>query len=270
MDAQRKPLARSDSLVVEELGDEVLVYDLDDDNVHCLTPMVARVWRAADGLKGVDRLAAELDLTGDEVSQALTELERCRLIETAPTLSLAANENGGYSRRDFGLRVAKVAAATASAPLIVSIAAPTAAQAQTPCVDLPFTGNCGVCNQLTGSNTVCCCCHNPSPFICTDSPEECCALPGATHCTEGAGRPVICRNTARETSRESQSTLQTQQSSSPSSATSSGSPSTPTQPSAPAPSDPLAPAPEAPPATGTTTTTTTTTTGTETAAPPSP
>jgi hypothetical protein len=33
---QTKPLARKEGLVIQELPDEVLVYDLDRDRAHCL------------------------------------------------------------------------------------------------------------------------------------------------------------------------------------------------------------------------------------------
>ena len=43
------PCARSEDLIVEELGEELLVYDMKADRGHCLSPVAARVWRRCDG-----------------------------------------------------------------------------------------------------------------------------------------------------------------------------------------------------------------------------
>jgi Coenzyme PQQ synthesis protein D (PqqD) len=184
------PLARSQGLVIEELGDELLVYDLDSDGVHCLKPTAARVWRACDGTKSIEALAGELGLSSDEVHRALADLENSDLLLHPADVEVAGG-NGGYSRRDFGVRVTKVAVAAASAPLIVSIAAPTAAQALTPCIAIELTHGCGDCNQ-GGQRTDCCCClggddggkgKGNDPFACAASAEECAEM-GGTDCTE--------------------------------------------------------------------------------------
>jgi hypothetical protein len=155
-----KPLARSEHLIVEEIDDEVLVYDSSVDVAHCLTPDAARVWRACDGTRPIDSLAAELGLSAERVEDALGELERCNLLERAPTLA-----GGGHTRRELSLRVAKVGAAAAAVPLIVSVAAPTPAQAGTLKFCAAFSsGNCGGtsgpgagCQGTVG----CCCCTPP-------------------------------------------------------------------------------------------------------------
>ncbi|MGH2951623.1 MAG: PqqD family protein [Solirubrobacterales bacterium] len=182
-------------MIVEELGDELLVYDLDADNVHALTPIAARVWRACDGATDAPALAGALELSSEDVARAFAELDGSGLLVSLPGLD-GAGSNGGLSRRDFGLRVGKVAAAAASAPLIVSIAAPVAAHAQTPsaCAALPFTGSCGACNQ-GGTPTECCCCHgggagNP-PIGCAVDAVECCQsglFVNPSHCTEQGGQ----------------------------------------------------------------------------------
>jgi len=143
------PAARSDDLVVEEVGDELLVYDLRGDGAHCLGPAAARVWRACDGETTVAALETKLGLDADSVDSALHELEHCQLLAPVPDVS------GGITRRDFHLKVARTGAAAASVPFIVSLAVPAAAFA-TPTVTqcrAGFTGGCGDCS-LKG----CCCC----------------------------------------------------------------------------------------------------------------
>jgi hypothetical protein len=63
---------------------------------------------------------------------------------------------GGLTRREMTLNVAKVGAAAAAAPLIISVVAPSPAEAATPTVEqcrAGFTSGCGSCT-LSG----CCCC----------------------------------------------------------------------------------------------------------------
>ncbi len=197
MDETRLPNARDEGLVVEEVGDELLVYDMDRDHAHCLGPAAARVWRSCDGKTPATAIARRLGLEEPEVAHALDELARCQLL-AAP----AAQGDGfvvTHTRRDFGLRIAKVGAAVASAPLIVSIAAPSAAHALTPCASLPFAGSCGICNQ-GGRPTPCCCCHGEgggaAPTSCQDNAQACCCVggdpSGAHHCTEGNSVNTFC------------------------------------------------------------------------------
>jgi hypothetical protein len=113
-------LARSADVVLEELPDELLVYDLKRHRAHCLNRAAAAVFRACDGRRDLAALVAEAQKTlgpdADEelVHAALEELSRARLIEHAPARPV--------SRR-------KVLRALALAPAVLSILAPRAAQA---------------------------------------------------------------------------------------------------------------------------------------------
>ncbi len=140
-----KPLARADDLVVEELADELLIYDLKTDDAHCLGATAARVWRACDGDTTVATLESDLGLDADAVAKAVEDLERCSLLQ-APA---------GLTRRELNIKVTKAGVAAASIPFIVSIGVPAVAAA-TPTVAqcrAGFTNGCGDCT-LAG----CCCC----------------------------------------------------------------------------------------------------------------
>ena len=54
------PRARQDELVVEELQDETLVYDLKRHKARCLNHTAALVWRCCDGRTSVAEVAALL------------------------------------------------------------------------------------------------------------------------------------------------------------------------------------------------------------------
>lgn len=149
------PLARTDELIVEELDDEVLVYDQRTDRAHCLSGPVAKVWRACNGTTGRHELEAMLELDPETVARAIDELESCDLLDPGPAV--------GVTRRQATAKFAKVGAAAASAPLIYSIMAPTPALAasQAFCLSIGCVnstngtsqGGCGACH-----NCGCACC----------------------------------------------------------------------------------------------------------------
>ena len=151
-----RPLARSQDLIVEEVGDEVLVYDSNADTAHCLSPDAASVWRRCDGKTPIDGLTAQVDLSAERVESALSELERCELLEQPATPA-------GHTRRDLTLKVARISAAAAATPLIISVAAPTPAQAATRAFCAQFSsGNCGMETSGGCSGSVGCCCCTPT------------------------------------------------------------------------------------------------------------
>jgi hypothetical protein len=149
----RVPRARTEGLVIQELPDEVLVYDRDRDEAHCLNQTAALVWKYCDGETTVTNIAKRLEneLNTERVDEkivwyALDQLSKDHLLEenVVPPALL-----GGMSRREM-VRVLGVAAVVA-VPLVTSIVAPTPAQAAT-C--LPSGSACtasaqccsGVCN----------------------------------------------------------------------------------------------------------------------------
>lgn len=126
------PRMRAHGLVIDELPDEVLIYDLDRHEAHCLNRSAALVWRACDGHTAPDaiarKLTVELDAEFSEelVLHALGQLERFHLLEHTPT---ARARFAPLSRRQMVRRLGLAAAV--AVPLITSIVAPTAVQAAT-------------------------------------------------------------------------------------------------------------------------------------------
>jgi hypothetical protein len=127
------PRARCDGLVIQQLPEEVLIYDRERDKAHCLNQTAALVWKYCDGKTTVAnmarKLARDLDSTAiDEkvVWYALDQLSKDHLLEESlvPPAMLA-----GMTRREM-VRALGVAAIVA-VPLVTSIVAPTPAQAST-------------------------------------------------------------------------------------------------------------------------------------------
>lgn len=151
------PLARKEGLVVKELPEEMLVYDLERHKAHCLNPTAAMVWTACDGARGIPELARHVSAkVGSPIDEefvllALDQLGKARLMESAG----GRRQPSGISRRDL-LRKGVIAAAVAL-PLVTSIVAPTAYAANS-------------CNAL----------------LCSSTTNTCDPAPGC-HCNGGPG-----------------------------------------------------------------------------------
>lgn len=128
-----RPRARSEGLVVRELEEEVLVYDLERHRAVCLNGAAARVWRRCDGRTDAAGLARALGAetggpVGDEVVWlALEQLAREHLLCEAARRPSSVER---VTRRELIRRLGLAAAA--SLPLVTSIVAPTPAQAASP------------------------------------------------------------------------------------------------------------------------------------------
>lgn len=169
----RLPTARSEGLVIEELGEELLVYDLDVKDAHCLTAVAARVWSRCDGRTPPEGIARQLGVDIDEVVQALNELERCVLLAPSPVVA-----DSRLSRRDLGLKVTKVAVGVATVPLILSVAAPASAASASLialCAAIDVSTGCGNCNDGGTAGGPCCCCQpgGGSKKTCAAGQQDC-------------------------------------------------------------------------------------------------
>lgn len=164
-----KPRARRLGVVVQEVADETVVYDLERHEVHCLNPTAAAVWRLCDGRHDFAALAralpAKAGLPDDVeiVRLAVAELGRARLLED-PALREAASP----SRRRLLLRLG-----AAALPAIVTIASPTALQAATCRLTQPISPS--DCNNNRPGAAGCCCGNN-----------KICSAPGTSNGCSGA------------------------------------------------------------------------------------
>jgi hypothetical protein len=130
---QLVPEARKEGLVVQQMTDEVLVYDQKRHRAHCLNQTAALVWKHCDGKKTVKAVADEMSKqagkrVGEEVVRlAVDELAKSQLLEGSGARRWRGAE--GVSRREM-MKRAGIAAAVAL-PIVTSVVAPKAAQAAT-------------------------------------------------------------------------------------------------------------------------------------------
>ena len=145
-----KPVARKRELVVQESGEETLVYDLVSNRASCLNQTSALVWKHCDGSKTIGDIAIQLEsvtrakVSDDLVWLAVDQLSLNGLLETdVPSTELVA----GMSRRSFAKKVGLTS--MVALPLIASLVAPQAVHANSACV---AGGNC-TCDQPSNGRT---------------------------------------------------------------------------------------------------------------------
>ena len=139
------PRARRDDLLVEDIVDEILIYDLRSEQAHCLNGTAAAVWRACNGHTDISGLAAAtsaaIGASYDEhlVLLALEQLSERDLLDGPRVVA-----SPGLSRREL---MERVALSVLLLPLITTLSVPTPAMAQSCATMLPgpqgFQGPCG-------------------------------------------------------------------------------------------------------------------------------
>ena len=154
----QNPTARQTGLVIQEMPDEVLVYDLDSNKAHCLNQSAAFVWKSCDGNNSVADIVREFEKnTGGSVSEDFVWLAIDQLNENGLLKNNVAPRFQGQSRRQV-LKTIGLASMVAL-PVIASLVAPRSAMAAVSCncssaancanlVNCPSTVNCnanGVC-----------------------------------------------------------------------------------------------------------------------------
>ncbi len=145
-----KPLMRQERMVVRDVDDETLVYDLTNDTATCLNGLAAQVFRRCNGETEVAEIAEALDVDEKAVWLALHELDQKNFLS-------GKNEMPDYlATRRSRREVAATLGFGAAAAMVSSVLVPTPAQAQScvaqgdPC-NLNNPGAC--CSQACLSNS---------------------------------------------------------------------------------------------------------------------
>jgi len=118
------PKARSNDLLFEDVGSELVAYDTHNHKVHSLNPTAALVWKSCDGQKTMAQLAQTLaqelsiPINEDLVWATLAELDKADLLIKSSSI-----EQRMTRRQSFGWMAATLL------PAVVTLVAPTLAQA---------------------------------------------------------------------------------------------------------------------------------------------
>ncbi len=148
---QRLPRARHERLLVEELADETLVYDLDHNKAHCLNQSAALIWQHCDGKVTIKELASilerKLKTPVDEraIWHGLNQLAKFRLLDEPVAMPAGMVK---LTRRELVRRIGL----TVAVPLVISVIAPSASAALS-CVGVDCTGNPSICGAQCTCDT---------------------------------------------------------------------------------------------------------------------
>ncbi len=152
------PLLRTEQILVQEVGDELIIYDRKSCTSHCLNQIAARVWHYCNGHNTVEDIAKllekELELSPNQTSelgvakenvnsevlvwQALEEFERYQLLQEYIQPGAAS-----LSRRKAIKKAAIGGGVVLGAllPMIRSIVVPTPVMAKSPASPHPHKHN---------------------------------------------------------------------------------------------------------------------------------
>ena len=128
------PLLRTENLVVKELPNEILIYDLENNKAYCLNETARLIMNECNGVNSVDdsiiSLNRKLNTKLDEemIWMVINQFQEFNLIEKGYEIPVQTTK---VSRR----RILQTAAALGIAlPIVTSLVAPIAAHAQSGCI----------------------------------------------------------------------------------------------------------------------------------------
>lgn len=161
------PKARVNDIVVQELGKELLIYDLITNKAFSLNETSKIIYQSCDGETSFDELKRKhRELNDDMILLGVNELSQTNM--------LTQKFESGINRRTL---LQKAAISAMALPIIISLATPAAAQSQ----------SCLAQNQLCNLNDPGQCC---SKVCINDDPDPVC---GAPVCVQ-AGQPCDLGN----------------------------------------------------------------------------
>ena len=132
MNSSQVPVARKERLVIQEMPEEVLVYDLDTNKAHCLNQTAAFVWKSCNGRNSVAEITK---LVGDDSGSAVPEDLVWLAIDQLSEKNLLAKDLKadfkGSTRREVIKKIGL--AAVIGIPVVASLIAPTSVLAVNSC-----------------------------------------------------------------------------------------------------------------------------------------
>ena len=178
------PRVRIENIVLQNVANETLVYDIKSNRAHCLNESSALIWKMCDGKTSVSEMAAQLSkqlkavITEEYVSVAVDQLKRENLLDNADEIQSGYK---GLSRRDVIRRVGMTS--IIALPMISAVVAPSSVSAQS-CLAIGV--NVGGTIACPAGPTACSCATvigGPGAAACCTGvvvPDNCVPIPNTT------------------------------------------------------------------------------------------
>jgi hypothetical protein len=166
MKSGSNPLSRRDNIVIQELQDEILIYDLRKNKALCLNKTSAMIWQECDGTKSVAEISQtlgkklKLNIPQDLVWLAVEQFKTDNLLNNSQSVVTPFE---GLTRREVIRKIGF--ASMVMLPVISAIIAPTALQAQ--------SSACGPIGNCTSGQVTLCVCLPVTPVGSNINPAGC-------------------------------------------------------------------------------------------------
>lgn len=160
----KMPKTRNENIVVQEMENEILIYDLQTNKAFCLNETSAIIWQMCDGTRTVAEISQTLTkklkqpITEDVVWLALDGFKKDNLLEESEQFEINFN---GLSRRQVVRNIGL--ASLIMLPLVSSVVAPNAAMAASGPTNLAFLAPCSSPGECSSGN---CAAGPPNPPTC--------------------------------------------------------------------------------------------------------
>ncbi len=133
MTTHQKPKARDEDIVIQEVLDELLIYDKQRHQLYALNPIVAWLWQRLDGQADTQELAGHLsqqfpELAGQAEHLLWATLQR---LDEKHLLAQRVREQIPPQLETRRTMLKRMGLALALLPVVTTLAAPSPAQAQT-------------------------------------------------------------------------------------------------------------------------------------------
>jgi hypothetical protein len=166
-----KPNARTREIIIQELTDETLIYDLENNKAFCLNKTAARIWKNCDGKKDLENLANELGTAKETILVALDGFQKNDLLTSKTDLPIPEK---GLERRKFLIKAGTLSAI--ALPIISSLTAPRGIHAQSCVGTNGFVPGSGSPDTTQASAMDC---QNNCGAVTPDGSASCCAMSGS-------------------------------------------------------------------------------------------
>ena len=124
------PRARRRGILVDQVGDETIVFDEERKEAHSLNRMASIVWRYCDGAHSITEIAHLLgNELGVETNDAIVDYALDKLASVHLLESEGADESDQLTRRHAMKRVAAAGVAAVGLPAVLTVLTPTEAMA---------------------------------------------------------------------------------------------------------------------------------------------
>ena len=178
MQSSDRPEGRCEDLVIQDVSDEVLIYDVKTKRAHHLNSTAAFVWKCCDGKSSILDIRKKYEQkTQERVSEDIIWLAIEQLSGRDLLVDPVAVSFKGQSRREALKRISIAAAVIL--PIVASLKVPVAAQSASSCLSPACT--CTLVANCTNVGGCPCSQQSTCPSLCTQG-CSCLVANGTSSC----------------------------------------------------------------------------------------